>query len=135
MARLIGPMPDIRKTRPSPLTRILKGRHSSLDVLFERSYSMKMGEFSGLRRKYYFLAQPDLVDKVLSADVDLYPKSNLMGTILYQILGDGIFVSTGDTWRRQRRMMNPAFILSESDSTFTARSLAFDVCQSNTSTG
>lgn len=109
MARLIGPMPDIRKTRPSPLTRILKGRHSSLDVLFERSYSMKMGEFSGLRRKYYFLAQPDLVDKVLSADVDLYPKSNLMGTILYQILGDGIFVSTGDTWRRQRRMMNPAF--------------------------
>jgi cytochrome P450 len=107
--RIIGPMPEIRKTRPSPLTRIFKGRHSSLDVLFERSYSMKMGEFSGARRKFYFLTQPDIVNRVLASDVDLYPKSDLMGTILYQILGNGIFVSNGDTWKKQRRMMNPAF--------------------------
>ena len=107
--RIIGPMPVIRKTRPSPLTRIVKGRHSSLDVLFERSYSMKMGEFSGATRKFYFLAQPDLVNRILSSDVGLYPKSNLMGTILYQILGNGVFVSNGETWKRQRRMMNPAF--------------------------
>ena len=107
--RIIGPMPNIRKTRPSPLTRIIEGRHSSLDVLFERSYSMKMGEFSGLRRKYYFLTQPDMIDKILSSDVNLYPKSDLMGTILYQILGNGIFVSNGEVWKKQRRMMNPAF--------------------------
>jgi cytochrome P450 len=107
--RIIGPMPAIRKTRPSPLTRIIKGRHSSLDVLFERSYSMKMGEFSGIRRKFYFLTQPEIVNRILAADVDLYPKSDLMGTILYQILGNGIFVSNGDVWKKQRRMMNPAF--------------------------
>jgi cytochrome P450 len=109
MARIIGPMPKIRKTRPSPLTRIIEGRHSSLDVLFEKSYSMKMGEFSGARRKFYFLTQPEIVNRVLASDVDLYPKSDLMGTILYQILGNGIFVSNGETWKKQRRMMNPAF--------------------------
>jgi cytochrome P450 len=107
--RIIGPMPVIRKTRPSPLTRIVEGRHSSLDVLFEKSYSMKMGEFSGLRRKFYFLTQPDMINRILSSDVDRYPKSDLMGTILFQILGNGIFVSNGETWKRQRRMMNPAF--------------------------
>jgi cytochrome P450 len=109
MPLIMGPMPEIRKTRPSPLVRVMKGRHSSLDVLFERSYSMKMGEFSGIRRKFYFLTQPDIVNRILSEDVERYPKSNLMGTILYQILGNGVFVSNGETWKRQRRMMNPAF--------------------------
>lgn len=109
MSRIIGPMPAIRKTRPSPLTRILKGRHSSLDVLFERSYSMKMGEFAGARRRFYFLTQPDIVDRVLNEDITRYPKSDLMGTILHQILGNGVFISNGEVWKRQRRMMNPAF--------------------------
>ena len=109
MSRIIGPMPEIRKKRPSPLTRIIKGRHSSLDVLFERSYSMKMGEFTGIRRRFYFLTQPDIVDRILGEDVERYPKSDLMGTILYQILGNGVFVSNGEVWKRQRRMMNPAF--------------------------
>jgi cytochrome P450 len=108
-ARIIGPMPNIRKERPSRLARIIKGRHSSLDVLFEKSYSMKMGEFSGLRRRFYFLAQPETVNRVLSSDNDLYPKSDLMGTVLHQILGNGIFVSNGEVWKRQRRMMDPAF--------------------------
>jgi cytochrome P450 len=109
MSRIIGPMPVIRKKRPSPLTRIIKGRHSSLDVLFERSYSMKMGEFTGIRRRFYFLTQPDIVNRILGEDVERYPKSDLMGTILYQILGNGVFVSNGEVWKRQRRMMNPAF--------------------------
>ena len=109
MSRIIGPMPEIRKKRPSPLTRIIKGRHSSLDVLFERSYSMKMGEFTGIRRRFYFLTQPDIVDRILREEVERYPKSDLMGTILYQILGNGVFVSNGEVWKRQRRMMNPAF--------------------------
>lgn len=108
-AHIIGPMPKIRKERPSPLTRILEGRHSSLDVLFEQSYSMKMGEFGGLRRRFYFLTQPSTVNRILTSDVGLYPKSDLMGTVLYQILGNGIFVSNGDVWKRQRRLMNPAF--------------------------
>lgn len=109
MSRIVGPMPVIRKTRPSPLTRVIKGRHSSLDVLFERSYSMKMGEFAGARRRFYFLTQPDIVDRILKSDNDLYPKSDLMGTVLYQILGNGVFVSNGEAWKRQRQMMNPAF--------------------------
>lgn len=104
-----GPMPSIRKTRPSPVARLVKARRSSLDVLFERSYSMKMGEVRGLRRRFYFLAQPDLAHKVLLGDPELYPKSDLMSTFLSQILGNGVFVSNGPVWRRQRAMMDPAF--------------------------
>ena len=72
--RITAPMPVIRKTRPSPLQRILKGRHSSLDVLFEKSYSMKMGEFSGARRKFFFVTQPDIVNRCSRADVEPLPQ-------------------------------------------------------------
>jgi cytochrome P450 len=119
MGRIIGPMPEIRAERPSPLVRVVKGRHSALDVLFERSYSMKMGEFKGARRKFYFLNQPDIVSRILDSDPNLYPKSDLMGTILHQILGNGIFVSNGATWKRQRRMMNPAFELARISEVFS----------------
>ena len=126
MARRLGPMPVIRKHRPSPLVRVFKGRHSALDVLFEKSYSMKMGQFSGARRRFYFLNQPDIVNRILDADPDLYPKSDLMGTILFQILGNGIFVSNGAVWKRQRRMMNPAFELARISEVF---SLMMDAAQ------
>ncbi len=119
MERIIGPMPVIRSDKPSPLVRIIKGRHSALDVLFERSYSMKMGEFTGARRKFYFLNQPEIVGRILDADPNLYPKSDLMGTILFQILGNGIFVSNGAAWKRQRQMMNPAFELARISEVFS----------------
>lgn len=106
---ITGPMPIVRVKKPSSLMRLIRGRRSALDLLFERSYSMKMGEVSGLRRKYYFLAQPDIAKRILDEDPVLYPKSDLMGTFLSQILGDGIFVSSGNKWKRQRAMMNPAF--------------------------
>lgn len=109
---VVGPMPVIRRQKPSPLMRLMQGRRSALDVLFERSYSMMMGEFRGLWRKYYFLNQPEHVSRILDADVDLYPKSDLMSTFLNQILGNGIFVSNGATWKRQRKMMNTAFELA-----------------------
>ena len=32
-----------------------------------------------------------------------------MGSMLSLLLGDGIFVSNGEVWRKQRRMMDPAF--------------------------
>ena len=109
---VVGPMPVIRKKKPSPLVRLFKGRRSALDVLYERSYSMKMGEFSGLRRKYYFLAQPELARKVLAANPERYPKSDLMSTMMRQLLGNGVLISNGEAWSRQRAMMNPAFELA-----------------------
>ena len=115
---VIGPMPVIRRQKPSPLRRLVDGRRSALDVLFERSYSMMMGEFRGLWRRYYFLNQPEHVSRILDADVDLYPKSDLMSTFLSQILGNGVFVSNGAAWKRQRKMMNTAFELARVSEAF-----------------
>ena len=101
------PKPHVRKL--NPLRRILQVRHSSLSVLFKRSYSMHLGDVWTPSRKVYFVNQPDLVDRVLVKEAAKYPKSISMGSMLEFLMGTGVFVSNGELWRKQRRMLDPAF--------------------------
>jgi cytochrome P450 len=61
------------------------------------------------RRSILIVNKPDLVKGVLTDPLDIYPKSDLMTGALEPLVGDSIFVSSGDLWRRQRRMIDPAF--------------------------
>ena len=60
-----------------------------------------------------------MVSRILSKDAEHFPKSALMGTMLSLLLGNGIFVSNGEVWRKQRRMMEPAFDQARIEDVFT----------------
>ncbi|MGQ7793783.1 cytochrome P450 [Faunimonas sp. B44] len=77
--------------------------------MYDRSYSMKMGQISTPLRNVYFVNEAKLIDRILIAEADQFPKSNAMERMLRYLLGNGIFVSNGETWRQQRRMLDPAF--------------------------
>jgi cytochrome P450 len=49
------------------------------------------------------------VNRVLVKEADKFPKSISMGSMLEFLMGDGVFVSNGELWRKQRRMLDPAF--------------------------
>jgi cytochrome P450 len=105
----IPPKPEAQPKKLNPLARFFKSLHSSTAPLYANSYSMKLGEVKLPLRTMYFVNQPDLVQKILLGDVDRYPKSDLMATMLELLLGESIFVSNGELWKQQRRMMDPAF--------------------------
>lgn len=109
MTDFIPPKPKPHARKLNPLRRILQVRHSSISVLFERSYSMHLGDVWTPSRRVYFVNQPDLVDRVLVKEADKYPKSISMGSMLEFLMGTGVFVSNGELWRKQRRMLDPAF--------------------------
>ncbi len=109
MSDFVPPKPKPYARKLNPLMRILRVRHSSISVLYDRSYSMRLGEVWTPSRKCYFLNQPDLVNRVLVKESDRYPKSISMGSMLEFLMGTGVFVSNGALWRRQRRMLDPAF--------------------------
>ncbi len=109
MTDLIPPKPAGNPKKLGPIARLIKSFHSSTAPLYANSYSMKLGEVRLPRRTMYFVNQPDLVQNILLGDVDRYPKSDLMATMLELLLGESIFVSNGDLWKQQRRMMDPAF--------------------------
>src|SRR5205085_5039342 len=92
--------------RPS---KLMQSRRCSLSVLIDKSYEMKMGELGLPGRKLYLANQPDLVKRILVDEAENFPKSGVVADMLELLMGDSIFVSNGEVWKRQRRMMDPAF--------------------------
>lgn len=58
--------------------------------------------------KLLFFFRPSHIKHILRTNVLNYPKS-VQYDLLRPLLGDGIFVSEGDTWARQRRLLAPEF--------------------------
>ncbi|MCY1266998.1 Pentalenene oxygenase [compost metagenome] len=100
------PKPHVRKS--SFLLRFLRGWNSWIDVLFERSYSMKMGKISQPGMDIFMVNDADWVRRILG-DTHQYPKHRLMYRVLEPLLGSSIFTTNGNTWERQRRLVEPAF--------------------------
>jgi cytochrome P450 len=109
MTPFLPPKPHAHARTPSKLRRLLAGRRSSLALFSQRSYTMKMGELRGIGAKTFFLVQPDLVRKLLTSPPSLHPKSDILETLLVEMVGQGVFVSTGEVWERRRGMVDQAF--------------------------
>lgn len=101
--------PRPRKAKASWLKMFFSARHSWLDALYERSYYMQMGEVHLPGVDLYMVNEPTSVRRVLGEDAANFPKSALLGQALEPLLGESIFTTNGDQWRRHREMMNPAF--------------------------
>jgi cytochrome P450 len=80
--------------------------------LFTRAHA-EHGDFVRLRMgptiSLLSLAGPELVKHVLVDHADRYGKPPALMKDLYPLLGNGLFTSDGDFWKRQRRLMQPAF--------------------------
>lgn len=101
------PRPAARK--PSAWSMFFGKRHSWLQSLYERSYVMKMGEVHLPGIDLYMVNEPALVRRVMSEEAAAFPKHEMLGEALRPLLGDSIFTTNGDTWRRQRELMDPSF--------------------------
>ena len=64
-AAFIPPYPTPHKTKSSFLLRFFRGWHSWLHVLFEKSYSMQMGEIRQPGGSVYMVNEPKWVRHVL----------------------------------------------------------------------
>jgi cytochrome P450 len=60
------------------------------------------------KRRLILLSHPDLIEEVLTARARHTTKTAIL-QMLRPVLGDGLLLSEGDSWLRQRRLMQPAF--------------------------
>ena len=84
-------------------------RRSWMDALYERSYTMQMGEVHLPGVDLYMLNDTEQVKRVMQTEAEHFPKSRLLHESLEPLLGESIFTTNGAQWQRQRTMMNPAF--------------------------
>ena len=106
---MIPPKPKARADKVS-LWRYLKlFREDILSAQPARLYRAWMAEFKTPFFRSYLCNDPELVRQVLKERPDDFPKSDRIGAGLRPLLGNSVFLTNGETWKRQRRIIDPAF--------------------------
>jgi len=118
--------PKPLKNKASLFFTFFVKRNSWLSGLFERSYVMKTGKVTLPGIEIVIASELPLVKKIMINEVDKYPKSNLLHTVLEPLLGESIFTSNGSQWRKQRDLMNPAFAYARVGAVFGLMQQACD---------
>ena len=106
---MIPPKPTPRPDKVSLWVYAKLFRHDILSAQPARLYHAWMAEFRTLFFRSYLINDPALITRVLSDRPDDFPKSNRIREGLAPLLGNSVFVTNGDTWKRQRRIIDPAF--------------------------
>jgi len=65
--------------------------------------------FHVMMQERILLNHPDLINQVLVIQHNKFHKSELTRRITVRMLGQGLLISEGEFWRRQRRLAQPAF--------------------------
>lgn len=103
------PKPPSRPNKVSLWQYMKLFRQDILSAQPARLYRAWMAEFRTPFFRSFMVNQPELVKEVLKKRPDDFPKSDRIGEGLRPLLGNSVFLTNGDTWKRQRRIIDPAF--------------------------
>lgn len=101
--------PAPRPERVSLFSYVLRFHKDILSAQPARLYRAWMAEFRTPFFRSFLCNDPELVDRVLSETPEDFPKSTRLFEGLLPLLGHSIFITNGEEWRRQRRIIDPAF--------------------------
>lgn len=106
---MIPPKPVPRPDKVSFWRHLRLFRQDILSSQPARLYRAWMAEFRTPFFRSYLCNDPALVARILIERPDDFPKSNRIREGLNPLLGNSVFVTNGEVWKRQRRIIDPAF--------------------------
>lgn len=122
--------PSPHKNKASLLVTFLLKRRSWLDGLYERSYKMKSGRVKMPGFDLVIANHPKDVRNIMVDEVKEFPKSQLLHELLSPLLGESIFTTNGEVWKRQRELLRPSFEQARITKVFSLMNEAvFDMMQ------
>lgn len=107
--RLVPPSPDPAPEGLSPLQFAAAMRTNALQGWPQRAYEEEVVQRRLFGRSTILLNAPDAIRHVLVDQHENYARTRATLRILRPLLGDGLFISQGQAWRHQRRILSPAF--------------------------
>jgi cytochrome P450 len=90
---------------------VWQGDGDLLSLLPAAAYKFSSGHLGYSRRSIILFNAPEMVREIMLDADGVFPKSDLMVGALEPLIGQSIFVTDGDKWRRQRAMIDPAFTM------------------------
>ncbi len=111
------------------LRAMMKGERDLLSLMPEPAYTTRVGRLGRSRRGIVLVNEPSAVVQVMTDTEQNYPKNDLMVGALEGVVGQSMFVASGPPWRRQRRMIEPAFTHMRVNRAFEAMAAGIDAYQ------
>lgn len=87
-------------------------------LAYARQMSEQYGGFAYStfgRIGFYIISDPDIMHEVLVDKAELFHKGSLLRNAFRPFLGNGLLISEGDFWKRQRKLTQPAFHMKRID--------------------
>ncbi|MGB3278515.1 MAG: cytochrome P450 [Pseudorhodobacter sp.] len=106
---MIPPKPDARPDKVSLWRYLRLFRQDILSAQPARLYRAWMAEFRTPFFRSYLCNDPELIRLILNVRPDDFPKSDRIREGLNPLLGNSVFLTNGEVWKRQRRIIDPAF--------------------------
>jgi cytochrome P450 len=108
MHEFVPPYPDRPKQPLSAFATLRLARRNFLAIWEDRCFEWEVFSTRLLSRRLFVCNSPDTVATAFVERHDSFErKSPQMRHSLAPLLGDGLFISDGDTWRRRRRIVAP----------------------------
>jgi cytochrome P450 len=103
---LIAPHPVPLKEQPGLIDSILGSRYSLIGTWTEDCYESCLSTFGLMRREVILVNSPEHIKYVMvTRHHNFERKSPQMRRALEVLLGDGLFISEGETWKRRRPLV------------------------------
>jgi len=125
---ILPPKPPARPDKVSLWRYVKLFRQDILSAQPAKLYRAWMAEFRTPFFRSFMVNDPKLVDLVLKERPDDFPKSSRVSEGLRPLLGESVFLTNGETWKRQRRIIDPAFEGGRLRDTFPAMWAASQAC-------
>jgi len=106
---MMPPKPEARAKKVSLRQYVRLFRQDILSAQPARLYRAWMAEFRTPFFRSFLINQPELLKIVLKERPGDFPKSGRISEGLRPLLGNSVFLTNGEPWKRQRRIIDPAF--------------------------
>ena len=108
MTAFVPPYPERPPAPLPPIAALKMARRNFLGVFDDKCFEYQFFSTRVLNRKLFICNSPDTVAQAFIAMHEAFErKTPQMRHALTPLLGDGLFVSDGETWKKRRRIVAP----------------------------